>query len=243
MLRWIGRHKVCTADQVADRFGIHKTKAYRRLRVMKSAGLLTLDSEHLSKGVYRATPSGLEFAGHDLPASRFSLATLLHELALVDLLTEFEREPSNVVQTERELKATTHNSSTVDTLRSLPIPDASVTLPSGAVWAVEIELTRKASRRLNLKLRQYAIDRRYDGICYFVETESMARWLKQRAQNIGLIAPRFDIQQLAGDHSLGTVNRQPPSTASDEIATFLAGTPSERAAIIQRWEIEYRGAA
>ncbi|MGH2837107.1 MAG: hypothetical protein ACRDJY_02025, partial [Thermoleophilaceae bacterium] len=108
IVRWIGRHRMVTAGQVAERFGVGRSQCYARLTGLARLGLLSHERLlHGEPGVYLATRGGLDMADVALPAATVDLRTYEHDLDLVSLVRELEHAAAGEasVLTERELRA------------------------------------------------------------------------------------------------------------------------------------------
>lgn len=107
MVRWIGRLRMASAAQVAERFGLGRAVSYARL-----SGLVRLRIVdhfrifHGEPGVYVATKAGLAMVDLELPPARVGLRTYAHDLELSSLVIDLEREFGlELVRTEREMRA------------------------------------------------------------------------------------------------------------------------------------------
>src|SRR6185437_848446 len=100
MVRFAGRHRGVEGGQVAERCGMHLSNAHRRLGGLVQLGLLDHKRLlHARAGVYLATELGLHFVGLELPVARLDLRTYEHDVELVWLALELEREfgPDRVI--------------------------------------------------------------------------------------------------------------------------------------------------
>jgi hypothetical protein len=107
IVRWIGRLRMATAAQVAERFRLGRAVSYARLSGLVRHGLLThVRLFHGEPGVYVATRAGLSIVDLELPPARVDIRTYAHDLDLSSLVVELEREfgPERV-STERETRA------------------------------------------------------------------------------------------------------------------------------------------
>ncbi|MGH3118619.1 MAG: hypothetical protein ACRDQ2_16200 [Gaiellales bacterium] len=193
IVRWIGRHRMVTAGQVAEQFEIGRSQCYARLTGLVRLGLLVHERLlHGEPGVYRALRSGLDSAGLALPPASIDLRTYLHDLQLTSLVTELERaaRAGARVWTERELRA-------IDTpggraperyeprfaallgrggqLRLTPagsprvhFPDAVIEDPIDGISAIELELTAKGRSRVRAILQAYVAARHISRVRYYV---------------------------------------------------------------------------
>lgn len=107
IVRWIGRLRMAHAAQVAERFRLGRAVTYARLGGLVRLGLLDhARIFHGARGVYLATRLGLASVDLELPPARVDLRTYTHDLELVWLVVELEREHGpDSVRTEREMRA------------------------------------------------------------------------------------------------------------------------------------------
>ena len=196
IVRWIGRHRMVTAGQVAERFGVGRSQCYARLTGLVRLGVLSHERLLYGKpGVYVATRSGLDLADLALPPATVDLRTYEHDLELVALFSELERDaPAGATMwSERELRAmdTPAGRSTMNyrpryavllgqgaQLRLTPsgsprvhFPDAVLLDDRGHVAAIELERTPKGRARLRAILRAYVGARHLARVRYFVWDE------------------------------------------------------------------------
>ena len=193
IVRWIGRHRMVTAGQVARQFELGRSQCYARLTGLARLGLVSHQRLLYGQpGVYLATRAGLDAAGVSLPAATVDLRTYEHDLGVVSLVSDLEQAARGEVSvlTERELRA-------VDAPATQPAgsyqPRFAVLLgqghqlrltPSGAprvhfadavlvdqrdrITAIELELTAKGRSRLRGILRAYIAARHLTSVRYYV---------------------------------------------------------------------------
>jgi hypothetical protein len=88
--KWLGRHRLATAEQVMRRFEMHRAKTYARLGVLVQAGLVRFEPGVRSKRVYLATSAGLAATALRLPPGTVSPASFAHDIATVDVAIDLE---------------------------------------------------------------------------------------------------------------------------------------------------------
>lgn len=208
IVRWIGRHRMVTAGQVAERFRVGRSQCYARLTGLVRLGLLIHERLLYGQpGVYVATRSGLHLADVALPPAMVDLRTYTHDLELTSLVTELEREApqGTTVWTERELRA-------MDTPAGRPaptyqpryavllgnagqvrltpsgsprvhFPDAVLVDNRGDAVAIELERTPKGRARLRAILRAYVAARHLERVRYFVPNERVHALLAEEVTN------------------------------------------------------------
>ncbi|MDA0183641.1 hypothetical protein OJ997_25255 [Solirubrobacter phytolaccae] len=166
ILGWLGRVRLARVEQVQWRFGMARSKAYRRLQVLWEAGLVGHESNVPGPGVYLATRAGLQWAELSLASATVSLATLKHDLAMTDVVAELERDGKLLkVWTEREMRA---EHARPDGRRFAPrvhepgrtrsgnhLPDIVVDLADDCWVAIEVERTAKRAERTRAILQGY----------------------------------------------------------------------------------------
>jgi hypothetical protein len=195
IVRWVGRLRMATAAQVADRFGLGRAVGYARLSGLVRLGLLEhARIFHGAPGVYLATRAGLASVDLDLPPARVDLRTYAHDLDLSSLVVMLEREfGSEQISTEREMRAldtplgaapTTHQRFAIPLAGArgqlqftpaghprLHFPDCAVAARSAEfgdrMLAIELERTAKGRARLRRILAGYLVARHIRAVRYY----------------------------------------------------------------------------
>jgi len=119
------------------------------------------------KGGIWLTTKGLKYANLRLRYYEPNPATLSHLYAVNDIrLLIAERLPKDTWRSEREIRAQQN----VNPEGSTPphVPDAELISPNGTVRAIEVELTIKAEKRLEAIVFDFAANKRYNAIWYFL---------------------------------------------------------------------------
>jgi hypothetical protein len=261
IVRFIGRTRLATVDEIRVRFAMARSKAYARLRGLVEHGLLIHDSRVPGHGVYLATASGLALAGLDLAPATVSLGALRHDLAVAAVVAQFEAADVRL-QTERELRqhvhATGDNTYRPSVVRrgmrdarhwpDLVLVTHSAQLPG---WgAIEVELTRKSAERTRAILTAYKnswASQPRDGlwgVLYIVPTRADARRIAQLG-SVARLTPSSRPAAL-GIHSLDQATH-PLATLADLLTRRSAARAADQAAKAQRdarrREVEARHAA
>lgn len=187
LLRWIGRAGLCTTQQVAARWFTtpdhpegSQSRANQRIMQLEQAGLLRRERMLATRPVrirldgpplVYLTRVGQAAVGLKLPVARVVPSQVAHTLALVDLLTELQREyPDATIVTERELRAQREGvrseyalpydiKRTPDAL--LILPEGNTVLRRGRIVAIELDLTQKPVsiyQRLVVGYREEPVD-------------------------------------------------------------------------------------
>ena len=193
MLAWIGRHGIVTPDQVARRFFVGsdgvvgKRAAHRRLLKLEICGLVQRDATSLyrSPQVIRITRAGARTGEVDISPARLVEAEIRHSLALVDLMDGLAGAyPDGAVRTEREIRTDRfheRSSGTRGPGRGRT-PDGELTLGSGLLVAIELDLTPKRTVTYGRILRSY-IQERFDRVWWYVVPGALPRLTKVVADN------------------------------------------------------------
>lgn len=179
IVRWIGGVGAASPEHVMGRFAMGRSWAYERLKQLVDTGLLVhrpllhdrpglyvastegLRSVHLQRlGVYRLGPGKFEHAWQVA-----SVAVRLH-LGLPGWSVLGERELRLREHDEGQLLASVSLGDLPGGRQALHRPDLVLISPQGGVWAVEVELSVKAPRRLQGICRGWARARYLEGVCY-----------------------------------------------------------------------------
>jgi hypothetical protein len=178
---WVAVIGAVSAQDVMDRFGLGRTVGYRRLRALVEAGLLARSRlVHGQPTLYVATREGIAWAGmpHVDPA-RVGVPTTRHWALCARLAVILERERGGVeVWGEPRLRAaelqactavaSAHLGQLPDGRSRLGRPDL-VLFPADPALpvAIEVELSVKASRRLEQICRAWARCRLVSELRYY----------------------------------------------------------------------------
>jgi len=176
---WVARIGAAGAQEVMARFGMGRSCAYARLRRLVADGLLEQRALlYRQPGLYVATAEGLRCARLErLGVFRLSAGGFEHARRLAGVAVELHRVLSGWRQLcERELRvAESDAGGLVGSVRvgELPggrpavhRPDLVLIAPDEGVWAVEVELSVKAPRRLEAICRGYARARHLQRVVY-----------------------------------------------------------------------------
>lgn len=169
IVRWIARQRFATAEIIARRFGMDRSRAYRRLRILTAAGLVEHHRIFLGAGVYLATAHGIAVVDLTLPPAKVDIRSYHHDLGLAALCADYEL-ADHPVLTEREIRAADSFNPTPSYAvllgdRNLHFPDLIVCEDRGLV-AVELERTTKRTRRIDQILSAYLRARHLDAVRY-----------------------------------------------------------------------------
>ena len=193
MLAWIGRHGIVTPEQLARRFFARPDEdpgmrvAYRRFAKLESLGLLRRDPTPHSRSphVIRVTAAGATAGEVDITPARLVEAEIRHSLALVDLMEQLTAaNPGCAPRTEREIRTDRSHERSAGTRRPGRgrTPDGELTLASGQLVAVELDLTPKRTKDFERILRSYKQER-FDQVWWYVLPGALPRLSKVVADN------------------------------------------------------------
>jgi hypothetical protein len=178
---WIGVIGAVSAQDVMARFGVGRTVGYRRLRALVDQGLVS--RQRLVYGqpaLYTATREGLAWAGlSQVDPARVGVSTTRHWAVCARLAVELELERAERCEVwgEPRLRAAELEAGeAVASARLGDLPDGRprlrrpdlVLFPADALpVAVEVELSVKASRRLQAICRAWARCRIVSEVRYY----------------------------------------------------------------------------
>ncbi len=191
LLGFVAAQRFVLACQVSEWLGASDVVAYRRLRGLLDAGLLSYRRiYHARPGAYQITAAGLAVIESELPRATIDLRTYRHDIGVVwmwlaaanDCFGAGER-----VLSEREMRVHDQAPEHARECFAIPLcdyapsgkqrlhyPDVVVVRRDGSRVAVELELTLKSRRRLEAILAGYAAERRIAGVVYFTDREPIA---------------------------------------------------------------------
>jgi hypothetical protein len=211
LVRWAARLGAVTPDALCQRQGISLASAAGRLFAAERAGLLAHSRPLAGRPtLYTATRAGMRAAGvRGVDPARVSPANALHLIECARVAATLElRYPDHRVGGERDLRREEHRHSgplASALLGSDPRGRPLYHRPDLVLWpvgdpgllpvAVEVELTVKASARLEAICRAWARTRYVAGIVYFASAE-VERPLLRALSRVGA-SPRIAVVPLA----------------------------------------------
>ena len=213
IVAWIGRIGAAGAEQVMERFAMGRSWAYARLGRLVLTGLLEQRALlYRRPGLYIATAEGLRWQGlQRLGVYRVGAGGFEHARQLAAVAVALVRGlPGWRVASERELRLEEADAGRL--IASVEVgeprggrpalhrPDLALLSPQGRVVAVEIELSRKAPRRLAAICRGWARARHIDAV-YYLTAPAAVRGLDRaiaetRAQERITVLPLADVRAL-----------------------------------------------
>jgi len=182
ILTWLARQRFTTADVIAARFGMDRSRTYRRLRILAAARLVEHHRIFHGPGVYLATAHGIAVADLALPPAKIDIRSYHHDLGLAALCAHYELAGHRVL-TEREIRTADSFSPTPRYAvplgdRHLHFPDLIINERRGLV-AIELERTAKRARRLDQILGAYMRARHLAAVRYHATSPALERWLSR----------------------------------------------------------------
>jgi hypothetical protein len=197
ILRWISRVRFATSEQVTARFEMHRNKAYDRIAVLVSLGLIKRVAMLQNQpGALHVTNAGMRMLGvGDMPVPTVSLHSFLHDQTVVWEQISLEASGAEVL-TEREMRAverTLDERFTVSIPNNLSTgtathrPDLAFRVNDRGRWhAVEVELAAKSEARLVAILGAYAVDATYAAVVYCVADVRLIDRVRNAGSKVGI---------------------------------------------------------
>jgi len=215
---WVGRVGAAGAEHVQTRFGMGRSQAYARLNKLAADRLLEQRSVlYRQAGLYVATIHGLRWCHlQQLGVFRVGPVGFEHARQLAHTAAELHHLLADWrILTDRELRAQeTGTRQLIASVRvgelpggqpALHRPDLALFGPDGRTVAVEIELSIKARRRLEVICRGYARARHLDHT-YYLATAAAARAVN-RAVADTRAEDRIAVLPLDAIHTLAQLER------------------------------------
>jgi hypothetical protein len=205
LLAFLAEHRLALPEHAAALLGVQPTTARARLSRLVEVGCVRFKPVfHRQPPMYLITRAGLNLLGSSLPPPRLDLRVYEHDVGVAWLWLAACAGvfgPVRQVIAERRLRSYDAARDS-DPHRAEPLgvrlggvgprgqerlhyPDLLLHTADGRRIALELELSAKG-RRLEAILSGYAADRRVDGVVYLVESESVARAVRDTARRIGL---------------------------------------------------------
>ncbi len=176
------------------RFNMGRSWAYRRLNVLVADGLLAQRTLlYRQPGLYLATAEGLRWTGlAHLGVQRVGPGGFEHAWHLATVAAHPLRHGWELLS-ERDLRFAEAQTGTLaasvkagelpDGRPALHRPDLALVSPAGGVFAIEVELSLKAARRLDRICRAYARARHLEQVIYLA-TPQAARALQRSIDRV-----------------------------------------------------------
>jgi hypothetical protein len=171
--------------------------ARRRLLVLVSHGLLAhglLRLFGMPLSAYWLTRRGAVFLGQDIAPGGVDIRQLAHDAAVADLHLALLSRAAQDVWTARTLASARARGALPEGLlaplggRHVHVPDLVARLADGRRVAFEVEMSRKAPRRLVEIMRAYRLARGLDAVAYLTPGEARARALADAARGVSKVS-------------------------------------------------------
>lgn len=183
LVAWLDRVVGASVEQIRARFGLGRTQAYRRLRVLQDFGLVR--RRHLTATrppLYTVASRSLRVASCEHAHALTDLVVAV-ESAGREIATELELRRERARQPELDRRLTAEQLATV--LGCPRIPDAVELLPSGGLRAYEVELSSKGRTRRGRALAAYAVSN-YERVHWIAPDPQLAALLSGEIEQRGL---------------------------------------------------------
>jgi hypothetical protein len=202
-LRFVAAHRFVLACQVTEWLGVHGVVAYRRLRGLRDAGLLSYRRIfHARPGCYQITRAGLAVVESDLGRPSVDLRSYRHDVGVVWLWLAAWRGSFGAAErvlSERQMRARDQAAEGYGEWFAVPLggygpggqprvhyPDVALVREDGSRLALELELTLKSRARLEAILVGYAHERRIAGVVYLTDKQPIHAAVLAGSRAVGL---------------------------------------------------------
>ncbi|MFG6120911.1 hypothetical protein [Thalassobacillus sp. B23F22_16] len=221
VLEGINRFGVITSTQLINYLegDISSVSIYATKKVLVNLGFIAEEKIGYHRLLY-VRPRGVHFLDSDLtPFSRVNYKQLEHQLSLNDCLLAFKRiaQKKSIdfdFMTERQLRSKyiNDNFSASDRKDAQKINKVADRIPDGIVWesgrkiALEVELTRKSSKRYITKLARYKdeiFNGQYDMVRYVCQNKKVQNTVGKYAKEGGFSSSMLQLNLIEGvlDHA------------------------------------------
>ena len=179
-------------DQIARRFEMGRTASYRRVSVLRDAGMLRMSPPLWGEGpgVVLITQRGMSGIDCNLTLPRVDVRQFEHDLELVEIATDYELQGARVYS-DREIRSLGKQTGKYETSfrfevgpqfaygrRRFHYPDLIVNT-NGRRLAIEVEIAEKSMTRLREILRGYGMASGIDEVLYVCPRPVVARRIEQ----------------------------------------------------------------
>ena len=179
IMKWLNSFGFATTIQIANKFKMHPTSAYARLKKLAVNNYFIFGRLfHAKPGMYRATKFATDLTGDLLPPiKKINLAEVHHDLQVIDVSLKLQQQFQAEFITERELR---HQKGIAGVGVRGHICDGVLKF-GGKNIALEIERTTKSKARLEKIFKEYRRSFDYQEIWYFCENQAIYRSLEKYA--------------------------------------------------------------
>lgn len=197
LFRWVNSHGYVTSFQIIRYLDVAKTTGYRRIKKLVDHGFLTRENILYGMGaVHRISKEAKDVSGDEIALlSKISLGGFTHNLKLVDVsLDLLEEHENSTFKTEREIRFL----SGIGLSDHGHIPDGELVLSNGKRIAIELEMSVKASSRLDKIMKFYSKNLDYDEVHYFATDQIISNALHKARVRYSL--EHLNITIIKGDN-------------------------------------------
>lgn len=180
LLKWINRFGYVSIREIAGYWGVSEVTAYGRMKqLVREEYLVHRRYLYQYPGLYQVTKKGVALADSELPPVRqISVATIRHQLAVVNLYLQLSKKEAAHFMTERELRQA---GGQLGFGRKTHMPDG-LLIKGNERIALEVELTVKSKKRISKILNHYRKDFSYQSVWYFCGNNQVMNQLTTQAK-------------------------------------------------------------
>jgi len=197
LFKWINSHGYVTADQICSYLKVKSSAGYARINKLVAGGYITRKRIlHGHPRIHQITKLAKLAASDELPLlNKISLGEYNHTLELINVSLKLqEKHPTAEYIAERTYRHITGLSAVG---RSGHIPDGVLEFKNGKKHAIELEMSVKASSRLDKIMKFYASNFDFNKVVYFVTGQSIVNAIQNAADRIGI--DHIEINLLKGE--------------------------------------------
>lgn len=176
LMQWLHKFAYVSIEQLQQKMHISKSTIYSRLHKLVEANYLQHRYIlHGLPGIYFLTKKGCKLVNNFLPQlQRIAIANYRHDLMVINLAIYLENKYNVEYISERQLRSQSNHNYNFSHL-----PDGEIYLQNKHI-AIEVELTRKSSRRIQKILQYYSSNLHYSEVWYFYDKIHMQQFLQQQ---------------------------------------------------------------
>ncbi len=199
LVRSINRFGFLTLENIVVLWGVDFSTAAARVRKLIELGVIRrLELQHFEARPLIPTKSGCSLAGETMaPLKGVRVSTFVHDKLLFELATSLEARFSAHFETEREYRLRA-----IDRVSDFHVPDGILHRGDTHI-GIELELSKKAPRRLTEIISSHAANLAFDEVWYIVLDES----LRTHVQRIAGAAPHVKVVKWTSRHPSRTLSQ------------------------------------
>lgn len=185
LMAWINQVGVVRIDHIAAWMQVGKTTAYKRIKKLMHHGYVIHQRVfHGLPGVYRVGANGIAVSGSPLPlVKQIHLANYAHDQMATSVCLQLAKQYQCTYTPERALR---HELGLLGVGKMGHTPDGVLHLP-GKNIAIEVELSKKGTRRLEKILSHYLKNFDYGEVWYFCANAEVERHLRAVISDVSFI--------------------------------------------------------